>query len=268
MFTNFTVKTSLIFLFILYTFNFFGQEKSEAIKKYDLGVNYFREGKFREADSLFSLSLQLEPNMDAFFNKAVVNKKQGDLIGYCTNLELASRYGDKEATKLFSSDCKIVDSFFVTEDYKKANIENYFYKIKITKYKYVMHQEFFRYDKKNQLDLSYEVIDADTAYIMLPKVNMDNIITTVMEPIYKTIRSQIKYPQKEKEAGISGTVYLQFYINKLGIVENIKVLRTPTYGLAEEALRIIKFLPHFKPHIYEGNAVRIKLILPVKFTLK
>ena len=261
---NITILLSFIFL------NSFGQKKSDAIQTYDLAVNYFREGKLREADSLFTISLQLEPNVDTYYNKALVSKKLDKFNEYCINLEYAKWHGDSEAGKLFNSDCNSFDSIFVTEDYKNATAESYFYKLKFVKSKYSSHQEFYRYDFKNLLNLAYEINNTDTSYIKLPKAIEDSITANIMNPINKIHRTNMKYPQAEKEMGIAGTVYIQFYVNKLGQTENIKVMRAPTggSGLTKEVLRIMQLLPNFKPLIYQGNPINLKLILPVKFTLR
>ena len=263
------MKYSLVTILLCYTFNFFGQNKSESIKQYDLGVSYFKSGNLKEADSLFKRSIESEPNADTYYNEAVVNKMQGDLKGYCENLDASSGYGDNEADKLYTSDCLVTDSFFVTENYKKASIESYFYKLEFIKSKYTSYQAFYRYDNKGKLDLAYEISDNDTAYISLPKPLMDSVIKQIINPIYKIVQTQIKYPSGEKNVGVSGTVFLQFYIDKFGNTsEKIKIIKAPSKGLALEAAKIIRMLPQLKPIVYEGKAVKIRMILPVMFSLR
>lgn len=43
----------------------FAQTKSKAVKLYDAGNTAFAKNDYRTADSLFSLSLELEPHPDA-----------------------------------------------------------------------------------------------------------------------------------------------------------------------------------------------------------
>ncbi|HEY0031322.1 MAG TPA: energy transducer TonB, partial [Bacteroidia bacterium] len=189
---------------------------------------------------------------------------------YCNNLEYAMWYGDKESGRLFDSDCNNVDSFFVTQNYSKADAQNYFYKLRFVKSKYSSQQEFYRYDKENNLDLAYEIYKNDTSYIKLPKQYMDSVVKLIMNPINKTIANNCVYPKESKNHNISGTVYVQFYINKVGKVETTRIMRAPMYGeaLAIETLNLFSLLPQFKPFIYQGRPIRLKLQLPVKFTLK
>ena len=99
-------------------------KNKQAIATYQLGVKSFRQGKLQEADSLFTVSIAAEPHVDAFYNKAMVNKKLGNSSTYCTNIQLAKELEDKESTKLFFSDCCTIDSFYVTNDYKKTTSDN------------------------------------------------------------------------------------------------------------------------------------------------
>jgi tetratricopeptide (TPR) repeat protein len=262
------MKFILNIFFIFFTLSFYGQGESIAVKQYELAVTYFQEGKLTQADSLFTLSIESEPNPDAYYNKAIVNKKLGNSTVYCENLNNAVWYEDKEASKLYTSDCVIIDTFFVFENYKKASPENYFYKLKFIKSKYSSDQKFYRYDNRNKLDLAYEIVNHDTAYISFPKAFMDSILTPTLLAINKIVFTEIHYPELEKEKQISGTVFLQFYINKIGITGDIKILRTPTKGLAAEAARLVKLLPTLNPIIYMGKPVKMQMNLPIKFTLR
>ena len=250
----------------------FSQKKSEGLKAYDLGVIYFNQEKLKEADSLFEISAKLEPNADVFYNKAMVNKKLGNFTDYCYNLSYAIHYGDRESYKLFSCDCIKVDSFYVTESYKKADSDKYFYKLRFIKASFNLTQEFYKYDNKNQLLLSYEIDkNNDTSYTHFSKNIWDSlIINQIYNPSYFFIQKNIKYPEAEKEAQIQGKVFIQFYINKNGKIEGPKVIKIPAGGinLATEALRVIKILPNYKPVMFNGNNVKMKVIMPFIFRLQ
>jgi periplasmic protein TonB len=79
--------------------------------------------------------------------------------------------------------------------------------------------------------------------------------------------SSIKYPQEARELNIQGTVYLEFVVEPDGSITNIVVKRGPGGGLEEEALRVVKSMPLWTPGKQNGTAVRVRLTLPVKFTL-
>lgn len=86
----------------------------------------------------------------------------------------------------------------------------------------------------------------------------------------KYIQKNIVYPQMEKEAGISGKVYLQFIVNKEGNISDVKVIRGVAGGasLEREAMRVVKSMPAWKPGKQNGRPVTVQFTLPVNFVLR
>ena len=85
--------------------------------------------------------------------------------------------------------------------------------------------------------------------------------------LHKYFLTRIRYPREARESNIEGTVYLSFIIESNGTVSNIKVLRGIGGGCEEEAIRVASTMPDWTPGKQNGNPVRVKLTLPVKFTL-
>lgn len=84
----------------------------------------------------------------------------------------------------------------------------------------------------------------------------------------KYLGKAIKYPQMAQDAGISGTVFLTFEVDKDGNIKDVKVLRGIGGGCDEEAVRVVKAMPKWKPGKQRGKPVRVQFTLPVKFTLR
>lgn len=85
--------------------------------------------------------------------------------------------------------------------------------------------------------------------------------------MYGFIGKNIKYPKIAKETGVSGRVWVTFVVEKNGSVSRIKVLRGIGAGCDEEAMRVIKAMPKWKPGMQMGKAVRVQYQIPIKFTL-
>jgi protein TonB len=83
----------------------------------------------------------------------------------------------------------------------------------------------------------------------------------------KYLQENIKYPEMAKESGIQGTVYVTFVVEKDGRITNVKVLRGIGGGCDEEAVRIIKNMPRWKPGKQRGRAVRAQFNMPIRFVL-
>lgn len=82
------------------------------------------------------------------------------------------------------------------------------------------------------------------------------------------LATHIKYPPYAKEAGIQGRVFINFVVEKDGSITAVKVLRGIGGGCDEEAVRVVKSMPKWKPGMQRGKPVRVSFNLPVKFTLQ
>ncbi len=89
----------------------------------------------------------------------------------------------------------------------------------------------------------------------------------------KWIRDKIEsigYPQMEKEAGISGTCYITFVIDKEGNVIDSKILRGVSGGPGYDkvALTVVKAMPKWAAGKQNGRSVSVQYNLPIKFTIR
>lgn len=110
---------------------------------------------------------------------------------------------------------------------------------------------------------------------------VDNAIFTVVEQnpeftggteaLYQFIATNIKWPANNEDCSCSGKVYVTFVIEKDGSVDNAKVLRDPCKkecGFGDEALRVVRLMPKWKPGRQNGKPVRVQFNLPINFNLQ
>jgi len=88
------------------------------------------------------------------------------------------------------------------------------------------------------------------------------------DKLNRYLTENLHYPAQAKESSISGTVYVQFVVNKKGQISEAKVLRGIGSGCDEEALRVIKAMPRWKPGMQRGKPVKVVFNMPVKFSLE
>ncbi|HPU46600.1 MAG TPA: energy transducer TonB [Bacteroidales bacterium] len=81
------------------------------------------------------------------------------------------------------------------------------------------------------------------------------------------ILNNIKYPEVARTSGITGTVYVQFVVEKDGSISDVKVVRGIGGGCDEEAVRVVKSMPKWKPGKQRGQPVRVYFTLPIEFKL-
>jgi len=82
------------------------------------------------------------------------------------------------------------------------------------------------------------------------------------------LAKNIKYPQMARESGVQGKVFITFVVEPDGHVSNVKVVRGIGAGCDEEAVRVIKNMPKWKPGKQRGKAVRVSYNVPVNFKLQ
>lgn len=116
-------------------------------------------------------------------------------------------------------------------------------------------------------------VEADIKHIVVSKVEKKcELIVDVMPEfngnLFQYISSKIQYPYPAKESGTSGTVVLQFIVEEDGAIGDVKVLKGVADGCTEEAIRVVKAMPKWKPGKNKGEPVRVLFNLPVRFTIK
>ena len=96
----------------------------------------------------------------------------------------------------------------------------------------------------------------------------DPVFPGGLEALHKFIEENMQYPQIAAENCIGGRVYVQFEVDTDGTVQNPKILRDIGGGCGEEALRIVRLMPKWKPGRFYGKVVKTTFNLPIFFDKK
>jgi TonB family protein len=78
----------------------------------------------------------------------------------------------------------------------------------------------------------------------------------------------LKYPNEARDKNISGKVIVKFVVDKEGNIQDATIVRGIGAGCDEEALRVVRKMPRWKPGYQNGKAVNVFFQLPVSFVLK
>ena len=81
------------------------------------------------------------------------------------------------------------------------------------------------------------------------------------------LQSRIQYPLLAKENEVEGTVYLRFVVEADGSLSGFRVLRSLGYGCDEEALRVARQMPRFRPGKQGGVNVPVYYTVPIRFEI-
>jgi periplasmic protein TonB len=107
----------------------------------------------------------------------------------------------------------------------------------------------------------------DTSEIIYQIVEVQAQFPGGMDALYQYLSKNLKYPDKARDAGIQGIVYVQFVIEKDGSITNVQVKRGVHPLLDEASLEAVKHMPNWIPGTQRGRPVRSIFILPVQFQL-
>ncbi len=78
------------------------------------------------------------------------------------------------------------------------------------------------------------------------------------------VQDNLKYPAKFKAAGI---VHVSILIDEDGNIIEQKVVKDIGGGAANAALDVVKAMPKWSPGSQNGNPVKVRMVIPVKFVL-
>jgi periplasmic protein TonB len=85
------------------------------------------------------------------------------------------------------------------------------------------------------------------------------------EGLMKFISENVIYPKKARKKGIKGRVIIEFVVDRSGKVINEAVFTSVDPLLDNEAIRVVKEMPEWKPGRQDGKYINIKMHLPINF---
>lgn len=89
-----------------------------------------------------------------------------------------------------------------------------------------------------------------------------------VKKMYEFIGKNLQYPPLARENNIQGKIVVNFVVDKDGSITNVKVVSKPLgWGCEEEAIRVVKMMPKWKPGMQRNKPVRVSYNLPIKFQL-
>lgn len=135
-------------------------------------------------------------------------------------------------------------------------------------------------DVLNEATRNGNVTDSAVLYKepVMPEIPVEDKIFIVVEEkpeypggetaLFRFIGENLKYPSEAEKNNIQGRVILKFVVNPDGTVGKIEVLRSIDPLLDNEAIRVVKTLPKFRPGKQGGVPVKVWFMLPVLFMIE
>jgi periplasmic protein TonB len=86
--------------------------------------------------------------------------------------------------------------------------------------------------------------------------------------INEYLANSIKYPVDAIKANVEGRVIIKFVVNEDGSVTDVSVVHGIGGGCDEEAARVVRAMPNWRPGQQDGKPVKVYFTLPINFKLE
>ena len=87
------------------------------------------------------------------------------------------------------------------------------------------------------------------------------------QAMIKYISDNLKFPDSARTKKIEGKVLVSYTIDEYGQVTDVYVVKGIGGGCDEEAMRVIKSMPKWKPGNQGGEGIRVQYTIPINFQL-
>lgn len=88
-----------------------------------------------------------------------------------------------------------------------------------------------------------------------------------MSQMMKWLSHALRYPANAQKNRVTGTVMVSFVIEKDGSPKHFKMVKSANEMLNQEALRVLRMMPKWKPGMNHGKPCRTVVAVPVVFAL-
>ncbi len=116
------------------------------------------------------------------------------------------------------------------------------------------------------VEITDEKITGVDTFVLIPEISPE--FPGGLENMYKYIKDNLKYTDIAKKTNITGTIYVEFTVEKDGSLTDVHVVRGIGGGLDEEAIRVVESMPKWQPARQGGMPVKVKYQIPIAFNLK
>lgn len=83
----------------------------------------------------------------------------------------------------------------------------------------------------------------------------------------KYMERNLRYPSRAQEEGAAGKVFVSFVVEKDGSITDVSVIKGIGFGCDEEAIKVIKKSPLWKPGKNKGVPVRVRYNMAINFQM-
>lgn len=110
-----------------------------------------------------------------------------------------------------------------------------------------------------------EVVEIVEPVVDFPDVEAE--FTGGEAAMQRWMQQNLSYPEMSMEMGEQGKVYLKFVVEKDGSITNVEIIKGVSRDLDNEAKRLVRAMPGWKPGESKGIKCRSSFTMPINFEL-
>jgi TonB family protein len=242
-------KKDFLTAYDLYKSNYFERLADSTKQRYDKAIAFLKNKKSIK----ISLSETRKGNMQSLVE--IVNNSVGaDLL----NQGAAKVFVNGKAIDFINSRSLIPSPEAAYWTYSDPNDQKFFYGAMFGSTAGAVIEVMFSVPED-------EAVDVNKVFFLVEEQPEPDGIS--MPEYLKIVQSKIVYPKEAVDMKVDGSVFVEFIVNQDGTLSNFKTVKGKGFGLDEEATRVIKEGPKWKPGKQRGQVVRVKFVLLIKFVL-
>jgi TonB family protein len=81
------------------------------------------------------------------------------------------------------------------------------------------------------------------------------------------LNKNLQYPEQASLEGIHGKVWVGFIVDKDGNIKDERILKSVDESIDNEALRLVRLMPLWKPGTINNSPADMQYILPIEFVI-
>ena len=129
-------------------------------------------------------------------------------------------------------------------------------------------------DKRKISEMHYQIHQVRERMFGLPDAS--GVYTAVdeqptpeegLQEFYNYIQKNLEYPAEARMKGIEGRVFIQFVVDQDGAITEVKAIKGIGAGCDEAAEAVMKNAAAWNPGLQQGQAVKVRMVLPITFRL-
>ncbi len=159
-------------------------------------------------------------------------------------------------------------SFRVNDDPEKAETVDMFKPDDVEQDKIKFKQGEAKTDNESSANTDEELSEESSSDTLAFSGFQRAFPTNGIPNLYQYFNDSLRYPLQHFTDSIEGVVVVGFAIDKDGAIIDTQVLESLGEEFDQEALRVIRGMPEWTPAKLDGQPVRSKLSIPLRFTIE